>query len=98
MLSKGKESEQVVCPFLEYVEASGPGVYHIEGLWCTGVSFHRKVTEKHAINFCLNENYIECLTVKLIPTERKTSIKEQPWSLKKLQKAKKWLSKHQRED
>jgi len=93
---KKSVSEQEVCPFLEYIKASGPGVYHISGLWCAGVSFRRRLTEKHATGFCLSRNYVECPVIKLIPTERKTSIKAQVWSLAELQKAKKWLIKHQR--
>jgi len=94
---KKPAAEQEVCPLLEYIKASGPGVEHLGGLWCAGVGFRRKVTEKQATSFCLSRNYVECFVVKLIPMERKSSIKTQVWSFAKLQKAKKWLSQHQSE-
>jgi len=95
MPSNERKSEQEVCPLLEYSKPSGPGVYHLGGLWCGGIAFRRRVTEEHATNFCLSPSYVECIVVRLIPKERKASIRRQIWSLKKLQEARKWLSKHQ---
>jgi len=97
MPSEKKNLEQEVCPFLEYTQPSGPGVYHIGGLWCAGIAFRGRVTEEQATNFCLGGNYRECYVVQLIPTERKASLQSQVWPLKKVEKAKEWLSKHQRD-
>jgi len=98
MASEEKKSEQEVCPFLEYTKASGPGVYHLGGLWCIAVAFRRKVNEKQAVDFCLNPNFEKCFVIQLIRTERRASINRQMWSSAKLREAKKWLSKHQSEN